>query len=44
MINNEIKKLAEEQFFHKDYKETLEPVYGTEVDIDSLVVEGGVIK
>ena len=43
-INNEIKKLAEEQFFHKDYKETLEPVYGTEVDIDSLVVEGGVIK
>lgn len=39
-INQEIESLAEEQFFHADYKETLEPVYGTEVDIDSLVVEG----
>lgn len=43
-INDEIEGLADEQFFHKDYKETLEPVYGTEVDIDSLVVEGGKIK
>lgn len=42
-INEEIKALAEEQFFHEDYKATLEPVYGTEVDIDSLVVEGGVV-
>ncbi len=42
-INEEIKSLADEEFFHADYKETLEPVYGTEVDIDSLVVEGGVI-
>lgn len=42
-INEEIKSLAAEEFFHADYKETLEPVYGTEVDIDSLVVEGGVI-
>ena len=42
-INDEIEGLADEQFFHKDYKETLEPVYGTEVDIDSLVVEGGVV-
>lgn len=42
-INEEIKSLAEEEFFHADYKETLEPVYGTEVDIDSLVVEGGVV-
>lgn len=40
-INDEIVALADEQFFHADYKETLEPVYGTEVDIDSLVVEGG---
>ena len=39
--NSEIESLAGEQFFHQDYKETLEPVYGTEVDIDSLVVEGG---
>ncbi len=43
-INEEIKALADEQFFHKDYKETLEPVYGTEVDADSLVVEGGVVE
>ncbi len=42
-IDEEIKSLADEEFFHADYKETLEPVYGTEVDIDSLVVEGGVI-
>lgn len=43
-IDEEIKSLADEQFFHADYKETLEPVYGTEVDIDSLVVEGGVVE
>lgn len=43
-INQEIESLAEEQFFHADYKETLEPVYGTEVDIDSLVVEGGKVE
>lgn len=43
-INDEIVSLADEQFFHADYKETLEPVYGTEVDIDSLVVEGGKIE
>ncbi len=43
-INDEIVTLADEQFFHADYKETLEPVYGTAVDIDSLVVEGGVIS
>lgn len=42
-IDEEIRSLADEEFFHADYKETLEPVYGTEVDIDSLVVEGGVI-
>lgn len=43
-INDEIKALADEEFFHKNYKETLEPVYGSEVDIDSLVIEGGVIS
>lgn len=43
-INDEIVSLADEQFFHADYKETLEPVYGSEVDIDSLVVEGGVVE
>lgn len=43
-INEEIVALADEQFFHEDYKATLEPVYGSEVDIDSLVVEGGVVE
>lgn len=43
-INEEIEALADEQFFHEDYKATLEPVYGTEVDIDSLVVEGGKVE
>ncbi|MBQ7841469.1 MAG: transporter substrate-binding domain-containing protein [Lachnospiraceae bacterium] len=43
-INDEIVALADEEFFHADYKETLEPVYGSSVDIDSLVVEGGVIE
>ena len=42
-INDEIKALADEQFFHADYKETLEPVYGDDVDPESLVVEGGVV-
>lgn len=43
-INDEIVALAEEEFFHADYKETLEPVYGSAVDIDALVVEGGVVE
>jgi polar amino acid transport system substrate-binding protein len=43
-INDEIKALAGEQFFHADYNETLAPVYGTAVDIDSLVVEGGIVR
>ena len=40
-INEEIKSLASENFFHKDYEETLRPVYGPAADADSLVVEGG---
>lgn len=43
-INNEIVSLADEQFFHKDYEETLASVYGENVNIDSLVVEGGVVE
>lgn len=42
-INDEIKSLADEQFFHENYNKTLAPVYGTAIDIDSLVVEGGVV-
>ena len=40
-INDEIVKLGKENFFHKDYEKTLEPVYGDEVDPDDIVVEGG---
>lgn len=43
-INEEIVSLADEQFFHADYEATLASVYGTAVDIDSLVVEGGVVE
>lgn len=43
-INDEIKSLEEEQFFHKDYEATLKEVYGDNVDPDNLVVEGGVIE
>jgi polar amino acid transport system substrate-binding protein len=42
-INAEIATLADEQFFHADYAETLAPVYGDSVDPDELVVEGGIV-
>lgn len=42
-INEEIKTLGEEQFFHADYEETLKDTYGSEYE-DSLVVEGGETK
>lgn len=40
-INDEIKSLASENFFHKDYEETLVDTYGLDYE-ESLVVEGGV--
>ena len=40
-INDEIDKLGKENFFHKDYEQTLKPVYGNEVNPDDIVVEGG---
>ena len=42
-LNNEIKSLGKENFFHKDYEATLVDTYGLEYE-NSLVVEGGVIK
>ncbi len=43
-LNDEIESLGEEQFFHKDYDETLAPVYGAdEAYKENLVVEGGVM-
>ncbi len=41
-LNNEIKTLGTENFFHADYEETLLTVYGKDYE-DTLVVEGGVI-
>lgn len=41
-INDEIKSLASENFFHKDYEATLVDTYGLDYE-DSLVVEGGVV-
>lgn len=43
-INDEIKKLGKENFFHKNYEATLAPVYGSAVNPDDLVVEGGEVK
>ena len=43
-INDEIKELGKENFFHEAYKATLEPIYGDSADPDSIVIEGGEIK
>ena len=40
-LNDEIKSLGKENFFHADYEATLRAVYGPKSDADSLVVEGG---
>ena len=41
-INDEIKALGEENFFHADYEATLLDTYGADYE-DTLVVEGGVV-
>ena len=41
-LNNQLVELGEENFFHKDYEQTLAPVYGDAASPDDLVVEGGV--
>lgn len=40
-LNEQQVKLAEESFFHKDFEQTLAPVYGDVISPDELVVEGG---
>ena len=40
-LDNEIRAIGKEQFFHKDYEATLRDVYGKDSDADSLVVESG---
>lgn len=42
-INEEIQSLSDEQFFHKDYDETLVDTYGEDYK-EELVVEGGVTE
>lgn len=42
-INEEIKSLGDEQFFHADYEATLVDTYGLDFE-DSLVVEGGQVQ
>ena len=41
-LNEEIKALGEEKFFHADYEATLAETYGLDYE-DTLVVEGGVV-
>lgn len=43
-LNEEIKTLGEEQFFHENYEKTLKPVYGESADPENLVVEGGEVE
>ncbi|MDF2485167.1 MAG: transporter substrate-binding protein [Herbinix sp.] len=43
-LNEEIKTLGEEQFFHAAYEATLAPVYGDAASPDSLVVESGIVE
>jgi polar amino acid transport system substrate-binding protein len=41
-LNDEIKALGKEKFFHADYEQTLLSTYGADYE-DTLVVEGGVV-
>jgi polar amino acid transport system substrate-binding protein len=43
-INEDIKKLEKEQFFHKDFEATLKPVYKDSATSDDIVVEGGEVR
>jgi len=43
-LNDEIKSLADEQFFHVNYEETLAPVYGEAANPENMVVEGGIVE
>lgn len=40
-LNDKIVELGKEDFFHKDYEETLAPVFGSDAKPDDMVVEGG---
>lgn len=40
-VNEVLVSLEKEQFFHKNFEETLKPFYGDSINPDDLVVEGG---
>lgn len=40
-LNRHIIQLGDERFFHDNYQQTLEPVYGDTVSPDSIIIEGG---
>lgn len=40
-LNNEIKALGKENFFHANYDATLKPIYGDTSNPDDIVIEGG---
>ena len=42
-LNNELTELPSD-FIHKDYEETLLPVYGDQVSPDELVIENGHVE
>lgn len=43
-INHHLRELGREQFFHKAYKLTLAPVYGSATSPEAVVIEGGVVR
>lgn len=43
-LNEEIVRLGQENFFHKNYEATLKPIYGDSVDPETVVIEGGVLN
>ncbi len=40
-INQTLEKLGEEKFIENAYNETLKPIYGDSVNIESVIIEGG---
>ncbi|WP_066164397.1 cysteine ABC transporter substrate-binding protein [Aliarcobacter cryaerophilus] len=42
-IKQTLEKLGKENFIHKAYDETLKPIYGDSVNVESIVIEGGKI-
>ena len=41
-LNDHIRRLGEERFFHRIFEQSLAPFYGADVEADAIVIEGGV--